>query len=136
MTILHFSHITGRATEIIDEILAQSEFQNAPKLLFAFHLVVDDIVANIVNYAYTESDDDMLDVEIESNDTELSVTFKDKGIPFNPLDVEAPDVDSDISERQLGGLGIFLVRQMMDKVEYQYENGYNVLTVRKAHVKS
>lgn len=136
MTILHFSHITGRAAEIIDEILAQSEFLNAPKLLFAFHLVVDDIVANIVNYAYTESDDDMLGVEIESNDTELSVTFKDKGIPFNPLDVEAPDVESDISERQLGGLGIFLVRQMMDKVEYQYENGYNVLTVRKAHVKS
>ena len=59
------------------------------------------------------------------------MTFRDSGVPFNPLEQADPDVNAPLEQRKIGGLGLFLVRKTMDKLNYVYENGQNVLTVIK-----
>ena len=61
----------------------------------------------------------------------MAVTFRDRGVPYNPLEKEDPDVTALAAERKLGGLGIFLTKQLMDEVRYAYEDGQNVLTLTK-----
>ena len=59
------------------------------------------------------------------------ITFKDNGIRYDPLKKDAPDITLSANQRQIGGLGIYIVRKMMDEVEYKYEDGYNILTIKK-----
>ena len=59
------------------------------------------------------------------------MTFKDRGVPYDPLQKEEPDISLSAEERQIGGLGIFIVKKTMDDVNYRYEDGQNVLTVKK-----
>lgn len=132
MSSLHFDNIKGRGTEIIDEILAQPEITAEPQLDFALHLVMDELVTNVVSYAYPEGADGVLDVSVEVENDMLSITFSDSGVPFNPLQQDDPDITLGIEERPVGGLGIFLVKQMMDNVEYNYVDGRNVLKVSKS----
>ena len=60
------------------------------------------------------------------------MVFKDKGMPYNPLAKEDPDTTLSAAERQIGGLGVFMVKTMMDSVDYRYEDGSNVFTMSKA----
>lgn len=92
-------------------------------------LVMEEILTNIIFYAYPEGEGD---IEIECdvlNSRELKVAIRDWGSPFNPLDREAPDLSPDISEREVGGLGIFFVRQLTREVHYERKDGANVLTL-------
>jgi serine/threonine-protein kinase RsbW len=84
---------------------------------------------NIFNYAYTGQDPG--DVEVRCHAEEqgrLIVKFLDTGIPFDVTTLAAPDLDASLSERKVGGLGIFLIRKMVDEVSYQREEDHNVLT--------
>lgn len=95
------------------------------------HLAVEEILLNIISYAYP---DEMGDIEInyvvnEKND--LMIKIKDRGIPFDPLKVPEPDTHAPVEERQVGGLGIFLVQKIMDKLFYEREDDCNVLTMIK-----
>lgn len=103
---------------------------------FQLHLSLDEAVSNVVNYAYGEQKD--MPITIEAQDTtvgdrrQLVLRLIDNGMEFNPLD-EAPEVDVTLSaeERQVGGLGIFLIRQVMDEVSYERKSGQNQLTMIK-----
>lgn len=103
---------------------------------FQLHLSLDEAVSNVVNYAYGEQKD--MPITIEAQDTtvgdrrQLVLRLIDNGMEFNPLD-EAPEVDVTLSaeERQVGGLGIFLIRQVMDEVNYERLDGQNLLTMIK-----
>ena len=70
-------------------------------------------------------------VEIKNFPERLELTFIDKGIPYNPLENKDPDVTLDIEKRKIGGLGIFLVKEMMDEVSYEYADGKNILKLKK-----
>ena len=95
-------------------------------------VAVDEIVANIAHYAYAPQKGDVtIQTEYDENSGTASITFTDMGIPFNPLKKEEPDVSLPASEREIGGLGIFLVRKTMDQMEYRREDGCNMLTIRK-----
>lgn len=132
MSSLHYTSIAGRGEEIIDSVLAQPEITAAPALDFTLHLVLDELVSNKIYYAYPETGDGELTINIETKDDILYLTFIDKGVPFNPLEQEEPDITLPPEERPIGGLGIFLVKNMMDKVVYAYEDGCNILTVSKS----
>lgn len=103
---------------------------------FQLHLSLDEAVSNVVNYAYGEQKD--MPITIEAQDTtvgdrrQLVLRLIDNGMEFNPL-AEAPEVDVTLSaeERQVGGLGIFLIRQVMDEVSYERKSGQNQLTMIK-----
>lgn len=131
MTKLHFQPIRDKAPYIIDTILQTEELASLGSVLPSIHLVTEELVVNVASYAYPDGADDYLDVEIIRDEGHITLRFRDGGMPFNPLEREAPDTTLPIEERPIGGLGIYLVRQFMDTVEYEYTNGENILTVMK-----
>jgi len=94
-------------------------------------LACEEIFTNIVFYAYSEPLRESINISIECTDGELTVEFRDRGIEFNPLEAKAPDVDLPVGDREVGGLGIFLVLKTMDSVDYARTNGENILTIKK-----
>ncbi|MDR0913009.1 MAG: ATP-binding protein [Methanobrevibacter sp.] len=101
-------------------------------------LVIEEIFINIVNYAFTDDLKDnstqnriFVGIELKNNPLKVIIIFKDDGIQFNPLKHEDPNISMDIDNREIGGLGILLVKKNVDKIEYKYENGKNILTLEK-----
>ena len=103
-----------------------------PKAMMQIDLAVDEIFANISNYAYNPLVGDAKIVcNVEGDPLRVEISFEDSGVPFDPLKKTDPDVTLSAEERQIGGLGIYLVKKNMDEVEYSYENGKNILTIKK-----
>jgi anti-sigma regulatory factor (Ser/Thr protein kinase) len=128
---LHFHSIRGKALDIIDTIIQTEEVVSTGKAFGVIYLVVEELVVNIVEFAYPDGGNDYLDVEIERDKESITLRFRDGGVPFNPLTKELPDTSLPIEQRRIGGLGIYLVFKKTDSVGYEYVNGENVLTVMK-----
>jgi len=116
-------------TQFLD---AELEAHNCPmKAQMQLDVAVDEIFSNIVFYAYAPDFGDAT-VRVEFDDTpSVSVTFIDSGIAYNPLEKDDPDVTLSAEDRKIGGLGIFIVKKTMDKIEYSYKDGKNILTIVK-----
>lgn len=100
------------------------------KTVMQTELVVEEIFVNIANYAYQpEIGEATFCIEFEEN--ALLMTFIDSGKPYNPLEQEAPDTTLALEERDIGGLGIFLVRKNVDEISYEYSDGKNILRMKK-----
>ena len=127
---LHFQPILGKSLEIINAMLHHKELASVDEALYnKLYVVVDELVTNIVNYAYPDGKNDYLDVEIKHDEELLTIRFRDGGIPFNPLELAPPDISLPMNQRQIGGLGIRLVIQKADTIAYEYTDGENVLTI-------
>ncbi len=103
-----------------------------PKTAMQVNLAVEEIFVNIAHYAYTPGKGNatiILDIDKEAG--ELSVQFRDSGVPYNPLEKEDPDITVPVAERQIGGLGIFMTKKVMDDVIYEHKDGQNILTLKK-----
>lgn len=108
------------------------ELDCPPRALMQIDLAVDEVFANISNYAYNpEVGEATIRFEIVEDPLSVIITFEDGGIPYNPLEKEDPDVTLSAEEREIGGLGIYLVKQNMDEVEYEFKDGHNILTIKK-----
>ncbi len=95
-------------------------------------LAVEEIFINIASYAYTpEQGKTTVRVEVSENPVTVTITFVDHGIPYDPLAKEDPDVTLSADERQIGGLGIFMTKKIMDNIAYEYKDGQNILTLKK-----
>ena len=119
-----------RVTEFVNEKL---EAVDCPfKARTQIDVVIDELFSNIAHYAY-KPDVGPATVTVDVTDDPLSViiTFKDNGKPFNPLETADPDTTLSADERQIGGLGIFLVKKTMDSVTYEYKDGQNILSIKK-----
>lgn len=117
----------GELPGLIDAIEAWLEQASLPPTDIArLMIAIDEILSNIVTHG-----GGTISVTILLDDHTLVTTIVDDGPPFDPLARPAPDVDLDIADRPIGGLGIHLVREMMDDVGYAYENGRNTLTFGK-----
>ena len=101
------------------------------KVRRSMSLVFDELLNNIVSYAYGDDGEHWIDVLVELDHERLSVTVEDEGHPFNPFARSAPDTTLSLEEREIGGLGIHLVRKMMDEVSYVRRTGRNVVIVVK-----
>lgn len=93
-------------------------------------IAVEEIFVNIVHYAYQPALGFAL-VRTASGDSEIRIDFEDTGKPYNPLDKADPDITGAVEDRLVGGLGIFLVKNIMDKVEYRFEGSRNLLSIVK-----
>lgn len=102
------------------------------KKLLKLQMAVEEVYVNIVNYAY-ESDAGLVAVtwEKRENPLRLWIEFRDGGTPFDPLQEPNVDITLGAEERKIGGLGIFLVKKMVDQISYQYHKGQNVLAMEK-----
>ncbi len=95
-------------------------------------LAVEEIFVNVAHYAYGENTGTVtITSSLETEPKRLCVEFCDQGIPFDPLAKPDPDITLSAEDRKIGGLGIFLTKKIMDKVEYRYENGSNILYFEK-----
>ena len=93
-------------------------------------LVMEEVLVNAINYAYPTGEGE-IEVEcLAEGPGRFCVRVKDWGVPFNPLEQDTPDLSADISSRRVGGLGIYLVRQMAAGLAYECREGGNVLTIR------
>ena len=91
------------------------------------NLIVEEIFVNIINYSKT----DIITVNVEFDDNTVTLEFIDNGIEFNPLLTEDPETSDNIDEVKIGGLGIFLTKQMSDDMSYEYKNSENHLKIVK-----
>ena len=119
--------------EVTEFVAKQLTAVDCPEdIQFSFALVVEEICANIANYAYTDKAGDMTVAFSFKEDERLAeIVFTDDGIPFDPTARPEPDITLPAADRKIGGLGIHIVKKVMDEVTYQYIRGQNVLTVRK-----
>ena len=132
MSTVHFQPIEGQACQILGAILESPEVSSCnQKENLALRLACEEIVMNVTSYAYPESVEGFLDVDIQKGDR-IVIRFEDGGVPFNPLEQNLPDTNMPWTERDIGGLGIFLLRYKMDDVRYAYEDNKNILTIEKA----
>ena len=137
MLSLNFDAIIGdESISVIpdaDSRVAVGEFADAlshkleivPKIANKINIVFDEIYANIVNYSKAT----LASVSYSIENGKLCLTFTDNGIPYNPLEAREPDVTLSAEEREIGGLGIFMVKKMTQSMEYEYADGKNVLTL-------
>lgn len=123
-----FDPVEGRNAEIIESVMSCPEVASLPEdTQFKLHLCVEEVEENILCY----SGSTWVEVSIEKSDKQISITFSDGGIEFDPLKQEDPDITASIESRSIGGLGIFLCKQMMDEVCYKYVRNCNVFTMTK-----
>ena len=117
-------------TAFIDERL---EALDCPmKAEMQINVAVDELFSNIAYYAYTpEVGPATVRVEVVEAPLSVVITFIDHGVPFDPLKKSDPDITKSAEEREIGGLGIMLVKKTMDEVKYEYRDGKNILTIRK-----
>ncbi len=102
------------------------------RALYQVEVAIEEILVNIVSYAGLTGDDGVeIRCEVLDDPLRVIVQFLDDGIPFDPLEKPDPDTSPEAIMNRVGGLGIFMVKQMMDEVSYAYENGKNTLTILK-----
>lgn len=118
---------------VLGEIEQQLDANSCPEVLKSIMLVaVEEIFVNIAHYAYGgKSGEAIINLDIQQDPKCCRVEFRDHGIPYNPLEKADPDITLSAEEREIGGLGIYMVKQSMDSVEYRYEDGCNILTIEK-----
>ena len=122
--------IAGKTAEIIETVMSSPDVPQDETLRFKIRLSVEEIAENIVNYAYNNGNGF---VEITTTLDEagmLTISFKDAGVSFNPLEKEDPDITLSLDDRPVGGLGIFICKKMMDSVSYVFEDGCNNFTMK------
>ncbi len=121
--------------EIVAAVEGMAEREKwSPELVFRVQLAIEEVVLNVMDYGYDEGVHEFELILTSEADT-LTIEVVDDGRPFDPLnDVPTPDLEATVEERKVGGLGIHLVRTMMDQVNYRREQGRNYLTLiaRKA----
>lgn len=103
----------------------------SPQELFHLDMSLEEIVTNVMKYAYGQGVDKAIELTWEVTDGRLSVSVMDFGPEFNPLNAEAPAEGLELEEMSIGGLGIHLTLKMMDRVDYRRDNGRNILMMVK-----
>ena len=118
--------------EIVNDFLAEKLIGCPMKLLMQTQLAVEEIFVNIAHYAYKDKTGEVnVLCELDKEKNLFTIIFEDTGIPFDPLKRDDPDVTATAEERNIGGLGIFLTKKLMDEVHYENKDGKNILTLIK-----
>ena len=102
----------------------------APELVYRVNLALEEVITNIIYYAYEDSSEHEISVRVSWRDPRIELEIEDDGRPFNPLEAPAPDLEKPLAERRLGGLGIHLMRNMMAELEYRRKNHRNILVLK------
>lgn len=119
-----------KVTAFVDEQLEQLECPM--KTQMQVDMAIDEVFSNIAYYAYSpEIGSATVRFEITEDPPAAVITFIDNGVPYDPLAKADPDITLSIEERDIGGLGIYMVKKTMDDVSYEYKGGQNILRIKK-----
>ncbi|GAB4456184.1 MAG: hypothetical protein OHK0041_20970 [Anaerolineales bacterium] len=117
--------------EFVGEVARAGGFNE--REVYNIQLASDEAASNIIEHAYQGISDGTLEISCEVKNGVMTIIFVDHGAPFDPSEVPAPDLTADLSKRKIGGLGIYLMRKLMDEVHYKAEpqKNRNTLTMIK-----
>jgi len=116
--------------EFVAQVAREGGFTE--KEIYSLQLAADEAASNIIEHAYEGVSDADLDITCVVYGDTLTITMRDTGIPFDPSSVKPPNLKADLSERQIGGLGVYLMRKLMDEVRYESNaKTGNLLTMTK-----
>ncbi len=101
------------------------------ELVWQIRLVLEEVVTNIISYGYENQAGHLIEVQIVDSEQAVTLSVRDDACPFNLLEHPVPDLEIPLEDRRVGGLGIHMVRQIMDTIDYQREAGENRLLMRK-----
>ena len=118
---------------VTDFVNEQLETLDCPmKAQMQIDIAIDELFGNIAHYAYNpEIGKATVRVEVIEDPLAVTITFIDNGVPYDPLAKEDPDTTLSAEERDIGGLGIYMVKKSMDEITYDYKDGQNILTIKK-----
>ena len=116
----------GRRLEAIG-----AEFNLSKRSLFELNLALDELFTNIISYGFEDGDEHRIEVAIRVEERLLTVTIEDDGIAFNPVERQSPCLPHSVDDCRVGGLGIHLIRNLMDEVCYRRDGQKNILTLKK-----
>ena len=119
---------------VTDFVNEQLESYDCPmKAQMQIDIAIDELFGNIAHYAYNpEIGEATVRVEVVENPLSVVITFIDNGVPYDPLKNDDPDTTLSADERDIGGLGIYMVKKSMDDITYEYKDGQNILTIKKS----
>jgi len=112
------------------------EIKLSKKFIFEINLALDELFTNIISYGIEDDNEHAIKVTITKENEELCVSIEDDGRPFDLTKYETPDVSCSVEECKIGGLGIHIIRKLMDEIGYQRCGGKNVLTLKKKLAKA
>lgn len=101
------------------------------RTLFELQLILEEVLANVIAYAYGDNQQHEIVVQADLSDGELVVEVEDDGRPFNPLQIPPPDLERPLAQRKVGGLGLHLVRELTSSIEYDRKDGKNRLVMKQ-----
>ena len=119
----------SRVVLFLDEL--GEEWDLSMPLILSLNLVLEEALTNIILYAFNDGQQHTISLNFQKAGDELSITIVDEGQPYDPTQKEDPDITLPVDERPVGGLGIFLIKKIMDKVEYQRKENKNYLILTK-----
>jgi anti-sigma regulatory factor (Ser/Thr protein kinase) len=126
-------HLQNRIAEVARLVDAVESFGShaglSSDLTYRLTLSLDEIVSNVIRHGYSDTNDHVVEVRLSIRDGVVTSVIEDDGHPYDPRESPEPDLSMPVEQRGPGGLGIFLVRQMMDSIDYARRDGKNVLTV-------
>lgn len=122
---------TKNLNQVLDFVNTFLEEKNCPmNTVFELDIAVEELFVNIAHYAYAPEKGDAT-IRIFSEEENVIITFIDSGIPYNPWARKDPDTTLSLEERQIGGLGVYMVKNSMDEIDYEYRDKKNVVTIKK-----
>jgi serine/threonine-protein kinase RsbW len=101
------------------------------KEVYALQLAADEAASNIIEHAYEGKPGGSIQISCQVHGDTLTITMRDDGKTFDPSNVKPPNLKADLSERQIGGLGVYLMRKLMDEIRYETQGNSNILTMIK-----
>ena len=124
---------TSNIEAVTDFVNEQLEALDCPmKAQMQIDIAIDELFGNIAHYAYNpEIGKATVRVEVIEDPLAVTITFIDNGVPYDPLAKADPDTTLSAEEREIGGLGIYMVKKSMDDITYEYKDGQNILKIKK-----
>ena len=101
------------------------------KSIFEMNLALDELFTNIISYGFHDCQEHIIKISITIEGDQLQMRIEDDGVPFNPLESKTPDFQCGVEECKIGGLGIHLIRKLMDDIQYQRVADKNILVLRR-----
>lgn len=128
-----FAATVENIAAVTDFVNEQLEALDCPmKAQIQIDIAIDELFGNIAHYAYhPDVGDATVRVEVTEKPLAVIITFIDGGVPYDPLKTVDPDITLSAQERQIGGLGIYMVKKSMDEITYEYKDGKNIVSIKK-----
>lgn len=127
---LHLQNKIAEVARLVDAVESFGTHAGlSPDLTYRLTLSLDEIVSNVIRHGYSDTNDHVVEVRLSVHDGVVTSVIEDDGHPYDPRESPEPDLSMPVEQRGPGGLGIFLVRQMMDSIDYARRDGRNILTV-------